>query len=348
MNIYKSRLLACTFLIINFISAAAQDIFSYEKEIANKENYTFEDIAFTIPDKKGTVTFTGTLIQPKTGFDKIVIIVPGSGRDTRNSHYKLTEAFLKNNIAVYRYDDRGTGKSGGTFSDANYTVSTMANELLSAFKAIKALPVLAQKKIGFLGHSQGGLVTMGAVKNGAVPDFLIQWAAPAQKHGAFIMYQVVSGQNTFNDYFKGMGQDKKLEIMAAVHKVVEENPTDDDWQLYKKIEKANKRSGYTRRDYERFPYLTLSSEKDIVRQNFEPLYKSTTIPLLYIIGSNDTFADPVAETQLLKTLGNKNTTIKIAQGLNHYLTGGILIQQTMYEIDGTAAADIVNWIMALK
>ena len=35
------------------------------------------------------------IITQKTNYDKIVIIAPGSGPDTRNSHYILTEELLE-------------------------------------------------------------------------------------------------------------------------------------------------------------------------------------------------------------------------------------------------------------
>ncbi len=92
-------------IISNFIKA--QEIYSNEKQIDRIENYLFTQ--FETENKNDNVILRGTLIEPKTNYSKVVIIVPGSGKDTRNSHYKLTEELLKNNIAVYRYDERGCG-----------------------------------------------------------------------------------------------------------------------------------------------------------------------------------------------------------------------------------------------
>jgi len=333
-------------VMLSCISFYGQNIFDYEKEIPNKENYLFRDINFKVLAKKDSITLTGTLIRPKGEFDKLIIIVPGSGADTRNSHYMLTEKLLQNNIAVYRYDERGVGKSGGKFNTANNTITTMAEELESCIETLRKIGLV--KKIGLLGHSQGGMVTIQAYKDRAPVDFLIQCSTPVQKYGAFIKYQIVSGQNNFNDLITIDDVDRKLEIVSALHKVVEENPDVDDWSLTKKLDKVSRKIGYTKKYYSRFPYLTLASEKDIVRKNFEPTYKNIQVPVLYIVGSRDTFIDPVAEIKTIEGFGNENITAIKMKGLTHYLTSGKLTLQTLYEIDNSAVAAILEWLNQLK
>ncbi len=323
---------------------SSQNIFDYEREISNKEIYNHEEINFKVLSKKDSIKLSGTLISPKNTSDSILIIVPGSGADTRNSHYLLTEELLKNNISVYRYDERGIGKSEGKFNTANYTITDMSEELASCIQALKKNKSLSGKKIGLLGHSQGGMVTMQTYENNLPIDFMIQWATPVQKHGEFIKYQIKSGQNAFADVLKFDNISQKLEIVTALHKVVEENKNNDNWQLTKKLDKASKKLGYGKEHYSRFPYLTLSSEKDIVRKNFEPTYQSIKIPVLYIIGTKDTFVDPEAETKLLEGFNNQNITIKKMDGLSHYLTPSKLTLQTLYEIDKSALSEIINWI----
>jgi pimeloyl-ACP methyl ester carboxylesterase len=322
----------------------SQNIFPYEKEITDKDHYQFEEINFKTSEKKDSITLSGTLIMPKTGFDKVVIIVPGSGADTRNSHYQLTEALLKNKTAVYRYDDRGYGKSGGANNKANYTLAMMSRELNSCIQALKKKQYLSDKKFGLLGHSQGGMITMETYRQGVPVDFLIQWATPVQKHGEFLKYQLLSGQNTFDDELKYDEVSKKLEVMTVFHKVVEDNVNDENWPLAKKLDKAAKKIGYTKEHYGRFPYLTLASEKDIVRKNFENDYKNIKIPVLYIIGTKDTYVSAEAETALLERFKNNNITIKKMEGLTHYLTKPVLTPETMYKMDEGAQSVILQWL----
>ena len=187
-----------------------QTRFDHEKEVANITNYNSEEINFKVLHKKDSIQLSGTLLSPKTPSEIVIIIVPGSGADTRNSHYLLTEKLLENNISVYRYDERGIGKSEGKFNSANYTITAMSEELSSCILALKKNKFLSGKKIGLLGHSQGGLVTMQTFEKGLPIDFMVQWATPVQKHGEFIKYQIKSGQNPQDDVLKFESIDKKI------------------------------------------------------------------------------------------------------------------------------------------
>lgn len=342
-----SRLLSTVLLLLLLSSSYsnAQNFFSYEKEISNKENYNFEDIRFVNPDKKVKIVLTGTLITPKSDYDKVVIIMPGTGMDTRNSHYKLTTECLNNNIAVFRYDDRGTGSSGGVYSNTNYTIPTMAADFGYAYNELKNNVLVKGKKIGVIAHSQGGLVTMSAFKMGITPDFLVLWSVPVQKHGEFIKYQLTTHSKSFDEMFTFQDLERRLGVVTALHNVIIQNAELDNWKVSKKLDKEAKKIGYGKKDYVRFPYLTFVSQKEIVRINFEEYYKNITIPLLYIIGNKDTFIDPVAETKLLESFSNKNITIIRKNGLNHYLTSDeILTTENMYAIDNNSVNDIINWI----
>ena len=120
-------------LITNFIKA--QEIYSYEKQIDSIQNYRFTQVeTVNINDN---VILKGTLIEPKTNYSKVIIIVPGSGKDTRNSHYKLVEKLLENNIAVYRYDERGCGLSSGKFNTHYYNLNDMTNDLKFVYEELK-------------------------------------------------------------------------------------------------------------------------------------------------------------------------------------------------------------------
>ncbi len=67
---------------------------------------------------------------------------------------------------------------------------------------------------------------------------MVQWATPVQKHGEFIKFHIKTGQNTFKEDIKFDEIDKKLEIVEALHQVVEANKEDDNWTLSKKLDKT--------------------------------------------------------------------------------------------------------------
>jgi alpha/beta superfamily hydrolase len=180
-------------LIIIFFSTKSigQKYFDFGKKIENLEQYNSKGINFI--DSEENITLCGTLIFPKTEYSKIVVITPGSGKDTRNSHYVIAEELLKNGIAVYRYDDRGVGKSEGT---ANYGVDQIIKDLYYAFKNIREIDTLSQKKIGIIGHSLGGIATINAYQQELNIDFFILMSTPIEKYSNFKHKQFKSKNNT--------------------------------------------------------------------------------------------------------------------------------------------------------
>ncbi len=336
-------------IIVLFLSniSFGQEMFDYEKKIQNIENYNSIDLEFT--NSKDKIKLYGTLIEPKSQYDKILIIVPGAGMDTRNSHYLLTESLLEINIAVFRYDERGVGKSEGDFNFANYTITDMANDLTVIFDSIKNNSSFSTKKIGLLGHSQGGLVTMSLIEKGTKPDFLIQWATPVQKHAEFLKYQLKTGVNKFENELIFNTDEKKIAVMTIFQDFFggtsTENTPKEDFKISKEALKKAKKIGYTSKNYKRFYYCNFVSWKHLVKKNFEDTYAKSEIPILYIIGTNDKYVDPIAEVNKLESFHNDKIKIVVLDGFNHYLTKEKQLLKPTYEIDNLAKDEIINWVI---
>ena len=228
----------------------------------------------------------------------------------------------------------------------------MKRDLTFFINALKNDVQLSNKTFGLLGHSFGGMATIGVVQNGIKIDFLIQWATPTEKYGKSMKYQLESGLFDFNSTLKFDDKHKKLEIMDVVSKVVENNLTDDNKTLRKKLDKETKKHGYKRKNWVRFKYYTATPTLDLIRQNYEETYKNIDIPLFYIIGSEDKFVSPKDNTELLNTFNNNNIETRIFKGLNHYLTIGeinpIKIRKTpiLYDIDNEALEEIIEWTLS--
>jgi len=336
--------------IVIFFNSNAQQIFEYENRISNVENYLSKEIMFE--NKLESIKLFGTLLEPTNqGYKKVVIIVPGSGLDSRHNHYLLTEHLLKSNIAVFRYDERGVNKSEGSNSNVVYGVTKMTNDLIGAVNAIKSKYENSDKKIGLIGHSQGGLSTINAVKTNSDIDFLVQWATPVQKYGEFLKYQISTGVNTFDKELNFDDSEKKIEIISITQNIIAENPEMDDLKLSKELKKATRKHGYKRKNYDRYTFWTFPSRKDLLRQNNETMYKELEIPMLYIIGSEDIFVNPKTNIEFLNNLDNENIQVMELPGLNHYLTKEKMVPdelsmtKSLYEIDKVALMKITNWIL---
>jgi len=187
-HIFKIVLVTLIFISANQLIAQKSN--DFEKELQNADRYNFEEINFI--DAEDNTKLSGTLIFPKTDYSKIVVIVPGSGKNTRNSHYILAEELLKKGIAVYRFDDRGVGKSGG---EVNFSVDQIIKDLYYALDNIQKNDSLSKKEIGVLGHSLGGIATIDAYQEGLKIDFLILMATPIEKFRKFNQLQYSSKTN---------------------------------------------------------------------------------------------------------------------------------------------------------
>ncbi|WP_282081133.1 alpha/beta hydrolase [Aquimarina algiphila] len=316
--------------------------FDHETVIDKTDEFSTEEIQ--ILNQEENIKLSGTLLSPKSKFKKIVIIVPGSGPDTRNSHYKLTEQFLKNNIAVFRYDDRGVNKSEGQYFEVVYGVNQMLNDVFYIVEHFRKDESLKNKKIGLLGHSLGGMATIGSYNKGAEIDFLIQWATPVQKHGEDFKYQLMSGLNNYHNVLKYDSVEKKLEVMDLIHNLVAKNQEMDNLALSKYIDKEMKKKGYKPRDFGW--YHVKPMKKDILKKNYEPVYQNINIPLLYIIGSNDRYVDPINNVKILKNFNNDNISLKVFDKLNHMLRKEVVIKRdkTTYNIEEYPLKYILDWI----
>ncbi len=165
--------------------------------------YETEEVTFT--NEKDGATLAGTLTYP-VGYDKesgkpvggnmksltVVLFVSGSGQQNRDEELFNHKPFLviadylaRHGIASLRYDDRATGASkGGEVKNA-----TSEDFMRDAEAGLNYLRNQKKfKKIGVLGHSEGGLIAfmLGARKK---TDFIVSLAGPGVKGDTLLAAQ---------------------------------------------------------------------------------------------------------------------------------------------------------------
>ena len=151
-------------------------------------SYSVEEVSFKNP-KANNISLAGTLTLP-TGVKNppVAIMITGSGPQNRDEELLGHKPFLviadhltKNGIAVLRYDDRGVAKSGsyipeGKKDNTSYDFADDASAALDYL--LTRGDVIDPKKIGYIGHSEGGLIApMVAAKRKDVA-FCILLAGP--------------------------------------------------------------------------------------------------------------------------------------------------------------------------
>lgn len=136
--------------------------------------YRVEEVVFDNPSAPG-VRLSGTLTLPQgEGPVPAAILISGSGPQDRDEtlfgHKPFlvwADALTRRGIAVLRYDDRGFGQSTGDFGSS--TSADFATDAAAALRFLAARSDIDGKRIGLIGHSEGGLIApLVAVESGEV------------------------------------------------------------------------------------------------------------------------------------------------------------------------------------
>ena len=145
-------------------------------------SYKSEEVEYDNADKSLRYGATITIPEGSGPFPAIVMIT-GSGpqdRDETIMGHKpfavIADYLTKKGFIVLRTDDRGIGKSTGKFSDA--TSKDFAGDVNSSIDYLLSRPEVDKKKLGLMGHSEGGMIApMVATKRKDI-NFIVLLAGP--------------------------------------------------------------------------------------------------------------------------------------------------------------------------
>lgn len=195
-------------------------------------SYSSSEVSFT----NGNATLAGTLVLPQNANTDtpIVLFVTGSGAQNRDEEllehkpfWVLADALANAGIASLRYDDRGFAASTGDRNSA--TTDTLA---VDALKGIQYLKSLGYKRVGIIGHSEGGTIAFMLGAQNAV-DFIVSLAGMAETGEQTILHQTYAisiAQGADDATAKAATQTvlKQMQTQAGVwgNRFVELNPAD--------------------------------------------------------------------------------------------------------------------------
>lgn len=214
-------------------------------------------------------------------------------------------------------------------------------------KELKKGKLFLNKKIGFLGHSLGGIASIQAIENNIKPDFLIQWSAPIGKPRELTKFQIKNGINNYNKSIVGKNTKEKLENLNYFHKLVDENPNKTAFEIWKSRKKDLKKKGINKSAF--FDYL-MPHKLAFARLNNVNVYKNIDFPTLVIIGEKDILVDSKQSKTELGKIGNSNIIFKEIKGLNHFMTKKGTNQKTneIYNIELSFKEYITKWIIGIE
>jgi uncharacterized protein len=130
------------------------------------------------------VRLAGTLTLPaERGPHPAVVLVGGTGAQDRDASIAGHRPFLvladhlaRQGIAVLRFDERGVGASSGRHDAA--TTLDFADDVTAAVSWLAAQAGVDARRIGVIGHSEGGMVAPLVATRTAAVAFLVLLAAP--------------------------------------------------------------------------------------------------------------------------------------------------------------------------
>jgi len=299
-----------------------------------KPPYPYETEDVTYPNGAAGITLAGTLTYPRSGGPfPAVVLITGSGPQDRDetifNHrpFKVLADYLsRQTIAVLRVDDRGVGKSTGSFATA--TSEDFAADALAGVDYLKTHPRIDTKNIGLIGHSEGGLIApMVANRSGDVA-FIVLMAGPA-----LTGEQIVLLQSELISRASGVPEDSirmQLELTRRLFAVIkEENDTARASARMREIvaEVAAKAGSEEQRNIIRrsVEQSTRSLNTPWFRYflTYDPLpaLKAVKCPVLAVNGEKDLQVPPRQNLEgiesALRLGGNRDHLVKMLPGLNH-------------------------------
>lgn len=326
--------------------------------------YYTEEVDFTNPGD-GTV-LAGTLSLPgKEGKYPVVVLITGSGPQNRDEELMGHKPFLvladhltKNGIAVLRYDDRGTGKSTGDFSKA--TTPILATDVESAISYLLTRKEIDKKKIGLIGHSEGGIIApMVAAKCKDVHYIVLMAGTGIKGNELLLLQQELIGRAS--GLTEAQMAKNKLSNKGAFDLVL--NATNDETlkkdlkeyllKLAQETPASEKPAGVSDEDVanRQMDQLTSPWVRYFIKYDPALILRKVKCPVLALNGSKDLQVPPRENLSAIKSGlekgGNKEVTVREFPNLNHLFQECKTGSPTEYgEIQQTISPQVLNEISA--
>jgi hypothetical protein len=149
--------------------------------------YPYREEEITFANDAAKISLAGSLTIPQgSGPFPAAILISGSGPHDRDElldghrpFLVLADHLTRNGIAVLRFDKRGIGKSTGNYEQA--VTEDFAADTEAALAYLKTRKELDPKKIGLIGHSEGGLIAPLVAAHSQDVAWIVLLAGPGVK-----------------------------------------------------------------------------------------------------------------------------------------------------------------------
>jgi uncharacterized protein len=327
--------------------------------------YLTEEISFL--NARDSIMLAGTLTLPSSGNNfPAVVLISGSGPQNRNEELMGHKPFLvladhltKNGIAVLRYDDRGVAKSKGNFQTA--TSADFATDVSAAVQYLKTRKDIDAKKIGLIGHSEGGMIApMVAVQSKDISYIvLLAGTGVPGKDIILLQQELISKAAGVSDADIATNSVFMKDLMNILASGKDEKNTTAELNDFLKSsyqslpDSIKKQTGTESAFIMQFTKMNTPWMKYFLTYDPATALGKLKIPVLALNGAKDLQVWPAqnlpAIEKALKKAGNKKYTVKELPNLNHLFqeskTGSPSEYETIETTIAPAVLDLVTeWI----
>lgn len=290
-------------------------------------------IAFDVSETSfdaGGIALVGRLVMPRgQGPVPVVVFLHGSETDSALDGNSLQRLFPAEGIGAFVFDKRGTGASGGAYTQ---DVSLLADDAVRAMNAARRLAGSRAGRVGYQGASQGG------------------WVAPLAADRAPVDFTLVSFGLTVSMLEQDL-QSVALEMRAGRHSAQETAQALALTRAGQQVIETRGREGYEAFDALRAQYRPLPWYKD-VRGNFlhlvlpldkaqivealnttykfdvsfrydpMPTLRASRTPQLWVLGADDRVAPSARSATDIRSLiaAGQRYTLAVYPGADHGMT----------------------------
>ncbi len=334
-----------------------------------KKPYPYEEEEVTYENREVGVILAGTLTYPNSGGPfPAVLLISGSGPQDRNEtvlghrpFLVLSDYLTRRGVAVLRVDDRGVGGSSGDGMQA--TTEDLAKDVRAGIRFLKDREDIDSKRIGLIGHSEGGIIAPMVAAASEDISFIVLMAGTglpgedvlnmqaellARAEGApeeAIAKSLERQKHIIRVVKEEKDQEvKKEKLHEIILKALEELPAEQkealpDPEAYAEAQLANLLSPW-------FQYFLTYDPR--------PTLTQVQCSVLAIIGEKDLQVPPKENLSAIKEAleegGNKDYTVLELPGLNHLFqsakTGAVSEYARIEETISPSALKIIeDWIL---
>jgi dienelactone hydrolase len=306
-------------------SSCGMGVIAFGHEAGRRIDFDTTDTSFF----SHGVKLVGRLVMPRgDGKVPVVVLVHGSERDSARDTYALQRMFPAQGIGAFVYDKRGTGASGGVYTQ---DFETLADDAVAAMTEARRLGGARVGRIGYQGGSEGG------------------WVAPLAANMTRVDFTIVSfglAVTVLDEDQESVALDmhvhhhegdtpKALELARAGERVVEADGG-EGYAMFDALRRKYRTAPWYRDVHGDYLFLflpldkaqiedevkTLGVEETPFRYEPMPTLRRSTTPQLWVLGSDDLEAPSAETARRIKRLiaDGKDFTLAVYPGAEHGMT----------------------------